>query len=131
VKPKNSTSSSAPGSTSLADHQERRWFYQGQPSEEKTAGGHLPIGWRLGGILECRGALDRSKEGPVVQLVQVDDMERCQFEATFRVPMLNPIAIGSRSSCGKRIPPRDTGSFFLTTSRHRQLTNQSVSAPGR
>jgi hypothetical protein len=30
------------------------------------------------------------EEGPVVQLIQVDNMKRCRFEATFRVPDVEP-----------------------------------------
>jgi hypothetical protein len=36
------------------------------------------------------GSAQPIEDGPVVQLVQVDNLERCQFEATFRVPDVEP-----------------------------------------
>lgn len=43
------------------------------------------------GNTEERGYLAQpNRKGPVVQLVQVDNMERCQFEAMFTVPDVEP-----------------------------------------
>jgi hypothetical protein len=51
-----------------------------------AASDRLEAWWNTG----VPGSAQPIEEGPVIQLIQVDNMERCHFEATFRVPDVEP-----------------------------------------
>jgi hypothetical protein len=60
----------------------------------RTAAMRLPTGSRPGGTQRFPGARfprrNRFEDGPVVKLVEVDDMEMCEVEARFTVPDVEP-----------------------------------------